>query len=119
ANRDMLERTKMKLVAPQEEVQKRYSADDNAEPGKTQTVAEDPWSTLAAEGKVIQPPFDMLTLSMLPEHSSELGQCVEAMVANIESLGHRQVSRVKLDDPQSNVDDELKKAVIKERVYLA
>lgn len=119
ANRDMLERVKLKIASTPEHVTKRYGVDDDAEPGQTRVVAEDPWSTLAAEGKVIQPPFDMLTLSMLPEHSSELGQCVEAMAANIDLLGHRQVARVKVDDPSVEVPEDLRKEVLKERVYLA
>ena len=64
--------------------------DNDAEPGKTQTIPEDPFTALAAQGEVIEPPFDMLTLAMLPEHSSELNQCVEAMEVNIEGFGHRQ-----------------------------
>lgn len=112
-NRDTLDAAKHKLIA------KRFGPDEKpAEAGKTQTLAEDPWSSLSISGKLIEPPFDMLTLAMLPEHSSELGQCVEAMQANIDCLGHRQVSRVKLDDPKEPPPPELKTAVIKERTWL-
>ncbi len=91
--------------------------DNDAEPGKTQTIPEDPFTALAAQGEVIEPPFDMLTLAMLPEHSSELNQCVEAMEVNIEGFGHRQKSRV---DTSSNTEapEVLLKLVHKENVFL-
>jgi PBSX family phage portal protein len=44
------------------------------------------------------PPFDLLTLAMLPENSSELNQCIETMETNIEATGFRFVSRLRLDD---------------------
>jgi PBSX family phage portal protein len=95
--------------------------DDGAEPGQSKTLPEDPFRGLAAEGEVIEPPFDTLTLAMLPEHSSELGQCIEAMQINIEGFGHRQKSRVKLDDPAADqvVPETLRNEVLKERTFLA
>lgn len=95
--------------------------DDGVDPGKSKTLPDDPFKGMAAEGEVIEPPFDMLTLAMLPEHSSELGQCVEAMQINIEGFGHRQKSRVKLDDPNEKdaVPDALRKEVLQERTFLA
>lgn len=91
---------------------------DDVEPGKSQDLPEDPFSAMAAEGEVIEPPFDTLTLAMLPEHSSELNQCVESMQINIEGFGHRQLPRVKLDDPDIKVPDVIRKEVRKERTFL-
>ena len=49
----------------------------------------------------ISPPFDMLTLSLLPESSSILGPCIDAMRINISGMGHRIVPR---DDSQLDYD---------------
>src|SRR6185312_2660017 len=68
-----------------------------ATPEPSNVLPEDPWSGLALNGKIIEPPFDMLTLTMLVEHNSELGQCIEAMEVNCEATGHRYVSRLKMD----------------------
>lgn len=39
--------------------------------------------------ELVKPPFDPLVLAQLPENSSELGKCVEAMEVNIEGFGGR------------------------------
>lgn len=70
----------------------------SAKPGQSQANPEDPFVSLGQQGKVIEPPFDVLTLAMLPENSSELGQCIDAMATNIDATGHRFVSRLKIDD---------------------
>lgn len=99
-NKRVLEAAKMSLVTM--DVEKRFEsgASDGAAPGASNAAPEDPWETLAAEGRIVQAPFDLFSLSQLREQSSELGQCVDAMVANIDQLGHRQVPRVKIEDPE-------------------
>ena len=97
SNREALRGVRAKIIG----IVDVEKAKGGGEPGKTQTQAEDPFKSLAAEGEIIEPPFDMLTLSMLPEHSSELGQCVEAMQINIEGFGHRQKSRIRAPDPNA------------------
>lgn len=77
----------------------------NVKPGQTETLPEEPFSALGHKGRVILPPFDLLTLAMLPENSSELNQCIEAMETNIESTGYRFVSRLKLDEVTRTEDD--------------
>lgn len=79
--------------------------DSSAEPGKSEALSDDPFSLLTQQGRIVQPPFDMLTLAMLPEHSSELGQCVEAMETNIDVTGHRFVSRL-ISDQSAPKDGE-------------
>ncbi len=64
-------------------------------PNKSQALPEEPFASLMEQGKVIEPPFDLLTLAMLAENSSELNQCVEAMEVNIEGYGQRFVSRLR------------------------
>lgn len=66
--------------------------------GKSEGLPEDPFYGIAREGKVVQPPFDLLVLAMLREHSAELGQCISALEINIDSTGHRFVSRLRMDD---------------------
>jgi len=72
--------------------------DGDEEPGKPKGLPEDPWEAMTEKGLVIEPPFDMLTLAMLPEHNTELTPCIEAMEQNIEGFGHRLVPHVKTDD---------------------
>lgn len=60
-------------------------------------LPEDPWAQL--EGQVLSPPFNLTVLAGMPENGSELGSCIEAMVTNIDSFGHRL-------EPRSEVDDE-------------
>lgn len=80
------------------EVRKANGAtSSSAEPEPSEALAEEPWSALSQQGKIIEPPFDMLTLSMLCEHNSELNQCIEAMEVNIEGFGYRFIPRLKKD----------------------
>lgn len=65
---------------------------------KSEKLPEDPFSGLSNQGKVIQPPFDLLVLAMLREHSCELGQCIEALEINMAATGHRFISRLRIDD---------------------
>jgi PBSX family phage portal protein len=90
----------------------------NGEPGKPKNIPQDPFHTLAAAGDVIEPPFDMLTLAMLPEHSGEMTQCIDTMKVNIDGFGHRFVSRIKKRSDGEEPPDEIKIEVKKERVRL-
>lgn len=99
----------------------RKAAPQPGEPPKSEAVSDDPFSSLTEAGRIIEPPFDMLTLAMLGEHSSELGQCVEAMEMNIDATGHRFVPRVKLDELEANPKpetDPLLQAVRAEKIRL-
>lgn len=71
-----------------------------SEAGASQAQPEEPFMALAQEGRIIEPPFDMFTLALLPEHSSELNQCIDAMETNIAGTGQRFVSRLKIDEVQ-------------------
>lgn len=81
---------------------------DKSGPGQSEALPEEPFHALGHRGKLILPPFDMLTLAMLPENSSELGQCIAAMETNIDATGHRFASRLRMDDvtPTSSKDGE-------------
>ncbi len=82
---------------------------DDAIPGASQLEVNDPFQPLLEAGRVVEPPFDMITLSMLGEHSSELKQCVEAMEINISGTGHRFVPRVRKGPAGEELDEEHKK----------
>jgi PBSX family phage portal protein len=84
--------------------------------GKSNELSEDPFEQLISDGQVIIPPHDLMTLTMLPEHSSELGPCVDAMVANVDGFGHRFLPRVKHDPDK--VDEKIAAEVQKEKVHL-
>lgn len=81
-------------------------ASSKVAPGATEALPEEPFNALGHKGRVLLPPFDLLTLAMLPENSSELNQCIETMETNIEATGFRFVSRLRLDDVTKTDDDE-------------
>lgn len=80
-------------------------AGNDVAPGASEALPEEPFNQLGHKGRIILPPFDLLTLAMLPENSSELNQCVETMEMNIEATGYRFVSRLRLDDVTKTEDD--------------
>lgn len=92
------------------------------EPGHSQALPNDPFDALSKAGQVVEPPFDLLTLAMLNEHNSELGQCIDAMETNIDGFGHRLVSRVKIgkeEVKELNGDEKkLPKSIEAERIRL-
>jgi len=87
-----------------------------AEPGKSKALPEDPLEAMVETGEIIEPPFDLLSLSMLSEHNSELGPAVQAMEINIEGFGQRLVSRLDVDKVKE--DKDLLKKVQEEKVRL-
>ncbi len=98
ANQKALRTVKVHVI----DVNKGMATGDAA-PGASAVLPEDPFEGMSASGRIIEPPFDMLTLSMLSEHNSELGQCIEAMEVNIEGTGHRYMSRLKLDNAGKDI----------------
>ena len=85
-----------------------------AEPGKSKALPEDPLEAMVETGEIIEPPFDLLSLSMLSEHNSELGPAVQAMEINIEGFGQRLVSRLDVDKVKED-KDLLKKVLLRLR----
>jgi len=83
--------------------------------GKTRQIDDsEDWTTMYKDGKAISPPFEPLILAQLPENSSELGQCIEAMEVNIEGFGHRFVPIV----DSTEIKEAQKKEMEKEHVEL-
>lgn len=85
-------------------------------PIPSKELSEDPFERLISDGQVVLPPFDLLTMSMLYEQSSELGPCLDAMVANIDGFGHRLLPRVK--EGPDGLEPALAKEVKAEKVRL-
>lgn len=82
-------------------------------PGKSKKIEDEPFASLINEGKVIAPPFDMLTLAMLQEQNTELTPCLDAMEVNIVGFGYRFVSRIKPEN-----EKKVAGPVLKEKVFL-
>ena len=47
----------------------------------------EPFEELLRTRRIVEPPFDLFSLSVFPEHNSELGQGIETMVVNIDGFG--------------------------------
>lgn len=103
ANQSALDGLRVRVI--EANVAKANGVTSGVEPNPTATLPEEPFSSLMQSGKVIEPPFDLLTLSMLVEHNSELNQCIEAMETNIEGHGHRFISRLVKDITETHEDD--------------
>lgn len=50
-------------------------------------LEEDPFQGLYGKGSVIEPPYDLRVLTILPEYSNILPQCIAAMETNIDGFG--------------------------------
>lgn len=77
---------------------------------------EDPWMSLIQKGQVIEPPFDLLTLSMMEEYSTILRQCIEAFEINVEGFGYRLEPTINPFDPR--IEPRLRAEIKAERMYL-
>lgn len=89
----------------------------NVKDGKSKKADDDPLYHLGESGRILEMPFDALSLTLLLEHSGELAQCIEAMEVNIESFGHRFIPRTK-NNLDVKLPGSLKEEMKKERVFL-
>jgi PBSX family phage portal protein len=69
--------------------------------GQAKQADVDPWTRLEREGKIVPPPFDLLTLAVMPENNTELGPAIDAMAVNVESFGYRMAPRIPVDENTS------------------
>jgi capsid portal protein len=76
---------------------------------ETKQIEDEFLQAAITAGLVIEPPFDLLTLYMLPEYSTELKQCIDTMVTNIAGFGWKLEPRFDVSDPA--VPEALKKEV--------
>jgi PBSX family phage portal protein len=65
-------------------------------------------TSLYESGRLIQPPYNLLSLATLREYSSELWQCLDAMTVNIEGYGHRFVTRLEVNAAPKEVQEAVK-----------
>ena len=81
--------------------------------GVSRALPEDPFINMYNEGGIIEPPYDLFTLAVMPEVSSELGPAIDAMTVNIAKMGHRIVPRDsnqrREEVPEDNIRTELAK----------
>lgn len=78
--------------------QEELEASPGASSGEKHGLDPDPFIRLEKEGRVVPPPFDMLTLAVMPENNTELSPAIEAMSVNCEWFGWRTESRVPVTD---------------------
>jgi len=72
------------------------------------SLPDDPFRNTIMSGHAIEPPLDPMALTMMEENNSELRQCIDAMVTNIEGFGCRLV----LPDSMTDEEKEKKKTEI-------
>jgi len=77
---------------------------------QSQQMEQDP--AFSGHGNIIHPPYPTLHLSTLRENNTELGQCVDAMVTNIDGFGYRLVETA-MDEAERTAA--IKKEVLAER----
>lgn len=109
ANKTVLRKLRAHVVGVEKAGAQNGITNNKVQPGQSEAIPEEPFYALGHMGRIILPPFDMLTLSMLIENNSELGQCIEAMETNVDATGHRFVSRLRLEDsalPMNDYDKE-------------
>lgn len=114
-NKKGLRRIKARTVEIRKVTNLGKASNDKA--GKSTSVNDDPLYTLSESGKIIEPPYDPLSLTLLLENNTELNQCIEVMEVNIDSFGHRFVSRLK-NKPDLPIPKKMLNAVNKEKVFL-
>lgn len=111
------------LVMPQDEVAKMAPLSKRAspgdEPGMPTNVTEDPFTSLGHLGKIINPPFNLLSLAMMQEQSTELTPLIETMETNIEGFGHALTPRIDLKKvTDETLRETFRTEVIAEKVRL-
>lgn len=105
-------------------VPKTAAGEANADAPASASFPDDPFHGLG-EDQVIDPPLDLLALTVLPEQNHELGQVIDAMAQNIDGFGHTLVPRVQVPDEIAEADTEnigeidmLRRSVRSEQVRL-
>lgn len=72
-----------------------------ASAGVSQALSVDPFTSMERSGLIVPPPFDLLTLAVMPENNTELAPCIDAMAVNCDSFGYVVEPRVPVDDRAS------------------
>lgn len=66
---------------------RRVTKADGTEPRSRQLTTDDQFARLADTRKIIEPPFDLNNLSLIPEESPIVGPCIDAMITNVDGYG--------------------------------
>lgn len=81
--------------------------------GEAQGQETDTFAQLERQGKIVPPPFDPLTLSVMLENNTEIGPAIDAMNVNVESFGWKLDPRIPIDE---NTSFEIIKTLAEEKV---
>jgi PBSX family phage portal protein len=84
----------------------------NNSESESQTLPNDPFSSSYGNGLIIEPPYDLLFLTMLEENSAFLRQIIDAMEVNIEGFGGRlhlrEMTPDQIEKNKDKIEDEKK-----------
>lgn len=87
--------------------------------GVSNELPQDPFKTSYGTEGIIEPPYDMFTLAVMPEVSSELGPAIDAMVVNVSKMGYRIVPRDGLPTEDDKLGVEVKRDRAKVKNFFA
>lgn len=87
--------------------------------GVSRALPKDPFINMYNEGGIIEPPYDLFTLAVMPEVSSELGPAIDAMVVNIAKMGHRIVPRDSNQRREEVPEDNIRTEIAKVKNFFA
>lgn len=87
--------------------------------GVTRELPEDPFTSMYGQGEIIEPPYDLFTLAVMPEVSSELGPAIDAMTVNIAKMGHRIIPRDGMSQGEDALDAKVKEEIAKVQNFFA
>ena len=90
----------------------------NKAESESSQLPEDPFKSVTQNGQAIEPPLDLMTLTMMEENSSELRPVIDAMVTNIEGFGGRLVLPEMPDEELEKNKDAIKAEKTKLKGFL-
>jgi len=61
-------------------------------------LGDDPFLGMYGNKNIIEPPYDLQVLTSLPEYCGELRPALDAMITNIDRLGHRIIAKSNVQD---------------------
>lgn len=95
-----------------------FGSDTPIKKQESAAMEDDSFRILMKEGQVIEPPLNLMTLSMMNESSTELGQIIDAMEINIEGFGGRLVLREMDEEEAKKQSSPIKSEKRKMKMFL-
>lgn len=91
---------------------KKASNDKSAlERAASNAIGDDPFESVYGQYNVIEPPYNLETLSSLEEYCGELRPALDAMSTNIEKLGHKIIPRPGVQPENENLPTAVKSEI--------